>query len=83
LFNVPTTPSINAWSIVLSIHMYKAHREEYMKDMDRKWKEGAAERQRLWEEMKKRPKIVIPQVNYTPDDENWDDCDENNVFENK
>jgi hypothetical protein len=42
--------------------MYKAHREEYMKDMDRKWKEGAAERQRLWEEMKKRPKIVIPQV---------------------
>jgi hypothetical protein len=46
--------------------MYKAHREEYMKDMDRKWKEGAAERQRLWEEMKKRPKIVIPQVNYTP-----------------
>jgi hypothetical protein len=39
--------------------MYKAHREEYMKDMDRKWKEGAAERQRLWEEMKKRPKIVL------------------------
>jgi hypothetical protein len=37
-----------------------------MKDMDRKWKEGAAERQRLREEMKKRDqKIVIPQVNYT------------------
>jgi hypothetical protein len=54
-----------------------------MKDMDRKWNEGAAERQRLQEKMKKRPKIVIPQVNYTPDDENWDDCDENNVFENK
>jgi hypothetical protein len=32
----------------LSIHMYKAHREEYMKDMDRKWKEGAAERKRLF-----------------------------------
>jgi hypothetical protein len=41
-----------------------------MKDMDRKWKEGAAERQRLQEEMKKRQKIVIPQLNYTPDDEN-------------
>jgi hypothetical protein len=57
----------------LSIHTYKAHCEEYMKDMDRKWKEGAAERQRLQEEMKKRPKIVIPQVNYTAEDENWDD----------
>jgi preprotein translocase subunit SecA len=45
-----------------------------MKDMDRKWKEGAAERQRLREEMKKRDqKIVIPQVNYTAEDENWDD----------
>jgi hypothetical protein len=64
--------------------MYKAHREEYMKDMDRKWKEGAAERKRLYEEMKKKPKIVIPQVHYSAEDENWDDCDyENNVFENK
>jgi hypothetical protein len=37
----------------------------------------------MYEEMKKKPKIVIPQVNYTAEDENWDDCDENNVFENK
>jgi esterase/lipase len=65
--------------------MYKAHHDEYMKDMDRKWKEGAAERNKSYEELeKKKSKIVIPQVHYTAEDENWDDCDyANNVFENK
>jgi hypothetical protein len=54
--------------------MYKAHREEYKKDMDRKWEEGAAERKKSYEEMKKKSKIFIPQVFYTAEDENWDDC---------
>jgi hypothetical protein len=45
--------------------MYKAHREEYIKNMDRKWEEGVAEREKVYEEMKKRSKIFIPQVCYT------------------
>ncbi|KAH0820453.1 hypothetical protein GEV33_002338 [Tenebrio molitor] len=48
----------------LSIHMYKAHREQYMKDMDRKWEEGAADREKACEEMKKRSKIFIPQAGF-------------------
>jgi hypothetical protein len=54
--------------------MYKTHREEYIKNMDRKWEEGAAEREKAYEEMKKRSKIFIPQVCYIAEDENWDDC---------
>jgi hypothetical protein len=46
--------------------MYKAHREEYKKDMGRKWEEGAAERKKSYEEMKKKSKIFIPQVFYMP-----------------
>jgi hypothetical protein len=54
--------------------MYKAHREEYKKDMERKWEESIAERKKSHEEMKKKSKIFISQVFYTAEDENWDDC---------
>jgi hypothetical protein len=36
--------------------------------MDRKWEEGAAERKKSYEEMKKKSKIFIPQVFYTAED---------------